>query len=214
MSSIRDFFDSTMREPRAIVSASSCGSVGFTTRPWRTSGFGACRGATSMGLLSTSSSLAALPRFSFLSWSFFRFSFRSCLSVSGSWGRSLSSISCIAPPSVESESLSRSSGMIAPPSSPSTGWKMSWLNHRLARCSALRASSVPSSGAGTMAPLPFLPSPSSASRLRFGTGPSARASRASPSILLEAGFWRLRSIMSSPSLSSSSSSSLSLFFSA
>mmetsp|Transcript_33723 Transcript_33723/g.89399 ORF Transcript_33723/g.89399 Transcript_33723/m.89399 type:complete len:216 (+) Transcript_33723:833-1480(+) len=210
MSSMRDFFDSIMREPRASVSAISWGSVGFTTRPATTSGFGASRGATCRGVLSSSSVLAFLPFFWSLSSSFFRFSCRSCLSVIGSWGRSLSSYSRIwrPSPSEESDSLSRSSGMIAP-SLPSTGLKMSWLNHRFARCSERSASSVPSSGAATMAPsssssacLPFF--------CRFGAGPSASASRVSPSTVLDAGFCQSRSIARSPSLSSSAESSLSL----
>mmetsp|Transcript_86075 Transcript_86075/g.240855 ORF Transcript_86075/g.240855 Transcript_86075/m.240855 type:complete len:335 (+) Transcript_86075:729-1733(+) len=238
MMSIRDFLLSTKMEPNASVSASSCGSVGFSGLPpyMPTIDFGASRGAISMGPFSSSgtSVFCFFPCFSFLSKSFFRFSDRFALSVSGSLGSLLSGSSRIVPPSPsESESsLSLSNGMILllllllP-----TGLKMSWLNHRAMRCSA-RSSNWFCSSLGTMAVLVL----AGAAALTFGApsmasapvassesssgggpfGPSSRASKAPPSIALGR-IWTSRRIRRSKSLSlspPSSSSSLSLFFNA
>mmetsp|Transcript_31474 Transcript_31474/g.90959 ORF Transcript_31474/g.90959 Transcript_31474/m.90959 type:complete len:549 (-) Transcript_31474:898-2544(-) len=199
MMSIRDFFDSARMEPKAKVSANSCGSSGFSgsflTRGTR--GLGGSRGAISIGVVSSSSvpfNFFPLPRASLLSVSFLRFSFRFSLSVSGSLGSLSSDSSRMVPPSPpeSSSSLSLSIGIIlvdfgfARAVDPPALLKMSWLNQRAMRCSAFKSS--PSSPTATRAvleddfeaPLRGLPSPSSPSSSSSPSPPSPDSSSASP----------------------------------
>mmetsp|Transcript_75536 Transcript_75536/g.208403 ORF Transcript_75536/g.208403 Transcript_75536/m.208403 type:complete len:344 (-) Transcript_75536:1514-2545(-) len=237
MSSMRDFFDSTRSEPNARVSASSRGSFGFSilllAGPTETIGRGASSGATCTGLLSSSFFFGFFPIFSSLSLSRLRFSLRFSLSVSGSFGSKLSCTSLISPPLPSLPESSPSIPLILSSVEPMF-WKMSWLNHLAARCSALNTSS-PASSTGTSAVseaalgcTPSFSGSCSASLLARPPdstpnglgGPSARASRASPSGpgsassssagALRASWNLRRAFRSSLSGSSSSSSSSSL----
>mmetsp|Transcript_10149 Transcript_10149/g.30425 ORF Transcript_10149/g.30425 Transcript_10149/m.30425 type:complete len:328 (-) Transcript_10149:368-1351(-) len=241
MSSMRDFLDWTSTDPSARVSANSRGSEGFSNlllpRSAGTSGRGGSIGATSMGLLSSSSApfLGFFPCRSRRSFSCLRFSLRFCLSLRGSFGSWLSSTSSTSPLSPSSSEELSYSPLILSSLDP-TFWKMSWLNHLAARCSALAISSPASSSTGTRAPselsaataalagggAPSVPAVCPAllaGRSSLG-GPSARARSASPSGLPAASppsssalrcdswnCWNSRSASRSTELSSPPSSS-------